>query len=60
MTYRYIFKNEKLISATTITLDQQNPDQMESIWEDPEYEPTIENFEQAKQTFSKEQLHQCQ
>lgn len=59
VTYRYIFENEKLISATTIIPDERNPKKIGSTWNDPEYEPTVENFKQAKKSFSEEHLHKC-
>lgn len=59
ITYRYIFKGDQLLSASTIMLDERNPQQMTSIWVDPEYTPTIENFERAKSSFSESQLERC-
>ena len=59
VTYRFIFKREKLISASAIVPDERNFEKMKSTWNDPEYEPTIENFKQAKASFSKEILKQC-
>lgn len=59
VTYRYIFKNGKLISATTIMPDDRNTEKMQSVWNDVESESIKENFEQATEYFSKNILHQC-
>lgn len=57
--YRYTFKNNKLISASTIMPDERDNLKLTSTWNDPEYTQTIESFIAAKQFFSDAELKQC-
>ena len=59
-TYHYIFKNNKLTSSHSSAPNQWNRNITDVIWNDPNDENIVANFNKAKEMFSLEELHQCQ
>lgn len=58
-TYNYISKNKTLISSHTSVPNQWNKNLTDVTWNDPTDKNTVENFNKAKQMFSREELQEC-
>lgn len=59
VTYRYIFKDNHLISSSTIMPTEKNQKEITIIWNDPDDVIIIENFKKAKSHFPDIQLIKC-